>query len=162
MPNSERSLSKVGPKGWLAVAVAPPLVLVLLDAMDVIGFEAVRYLFLVSIAWTIVFAFVSWKQLDDPSREAYKFASFWGIGSGLGIGGLVLFVCIAFPGATGDLIQSWIDGYIALKSPASEGWRPGAVGYYLGIASIVVVQLALFLFVWLGWWAHQRLGTKSD
>ena len=152
----------MGPKGWLAVAIAPALILVVLDAMDAIGFEAVRYLFLVSLVWAVVFAFVSWKQLDDPSREAYKFASFWGAGSGLGIGGLVVFVFVAFPGATGDLIQSWIDSYSGGPSPESDGWRPGPVGYFLGVASMIVVQTALFLLVWLGWWAHQRLGTKSD
>jgi hypothetical protein len=134
----------------------------MLEALNVISFDLMRYLYLLAIAWTIVFAFVSWRQLDDPSREAYKFASFWGAGSGLGLGGLILFVFIAFPGATGDLIQGWIDGYIASLSPNSDAWTPGPVGYFLGIASMVVVQTALFLLVWLGWWGRQRLGTQSN
>lgn len=161
MVKSDQSRPIVGPKGWLALAlVLPALVILPLSWFDVIGPEGLGYLVPVCVLASLPLAVAHWRGIDEPSREAHKFAFFWGMGFGVAIAALIAFELVIFSEAR-DLIQGWVDGYIR-STEGESGDQPGAVGFYLGVLACVTLATAGYLVVWLGWWAYQRFGTKSD
>ena len=151
----ERLLPKLGPRGWLAVAVAPAFLLALLFVFGVIGKEVMGFLYLV---WFFVgvgpLTRQSWRALDEPSREAHKTAAVAGFGSGIGIGLVIVFLFLYFQNAA-DLIHDWLDNLITSLTRLVV-MPPIRAGYLLGILSIVLLQVVVYGIVWLFWWAQRR------
>ena len=112
--------------------------------------------FLLSSAATIPY----WRSLDEPSREAHKFAVWWGLGWAFAIVTAIGAELMFFSGLR-DLVQGWVEGWIAF-SKGILGKQQGAVGFYLGILASTFALGLGYILVWLGWWARQRVGTKTD
>jgi hypothetical protein len=124
------------------------------------GTEGMGYILLVACAPAVYFSLRWWRSLDEPSQEAHKFAFLWGWGSAAGIVATIGIALMYFP-AVRDLMQGWVEGWIAF-SKGLFGTQQGATGAYLAIIACTFLQGFGYLFVWLGWWARQRIGTTSD
>jgi hypothetical protein len=155
---------KLGTAGWSTLMAVPPALVSLLAAVlflsNIITWEGVGYFSYIAVALTLIPSFYYWRTLDEPSREAHKFAMLWGMGLALMIVALIGFAPMFFGGAR-DLVQGWVDGWIAL-SKGKFGDQQGAIGFTFGVIASTFVLLFGYLLAWTGWWASQRIGTKSD
>lgn len=101
-----------------------------------------------ALAWVFVFTIIGWKRLDEPGREAHKFAWFYGGGMALAAGMIAVMLIPALPTAgrlVDDAIASW-----AAKWPAGRG------GFVLGVLFAAIVQSVGYVVVWTGWWLVRR------
>jgi hypothetical protein len=164
MPKTGGSHMKIGTAGWSTLMVVPSTLVTFLAAAlflsKIITWEGVGYFALVSFALTLVPSFYYWRTLDEPSREAHKFAMFWGMGLALMIVALIGLALMFFGGAR-DLMQGWVEGWITF-SKGKLGDQQGAVGFTFGVMASTFILLIGYLLAWTGWWASQRIGTKAD
>jgi hypothetical protein len=124
------------------------------------GTEGMGYIILLAFLPATFLTLRWWRRLDEPSREAHKFAFLWGWGGAAAVVVLIGIAVMYFPGAR-DLVQGWIEGWIAF-SKGIFGEQQGAVGVYLTIIASGFLQGLGYLLVWIGWWGRQRIGTTSD
>lgn len=104
----------------------------------------------VMLVWAMGWLIYGWTRLDEASREAYKFAWFWG-----GAVGLVVLELVAFAG----LLMPPLGQVIADQVTAQA--RPDAIpqtGFFLGVFTASLVQGVGFALAWLGWWLSRRMG----
>jgi hypothetical protein len=126
----------------------------------IIGIEGSGYFFLAMWVLATVCGTLHWRGLDEPSREGHKFAAYWGVGFTLAFIMLISIEMLFFSGLR-DLAQGWIDSWIAFSN-ARFGEAQGPVGFYLGMMASTALLGLGYLLAWLGWWARQRIGTKTD
>lgn len=124
------------------------------------GPDAFRLPLFAAIAWGVVFTFLSWRRLDEGGKEAIKFAFCWGAGPGMMIAATAALAVMLWPQPVGDAVSEAVKGYVAAREPAPGAWRPETMGFFLGIAFVIIVQQMLFFWVWVGWWAKRRLGPQ--
>ena len=165
MPKSDGSGLKIRPWAWgMILFVLPTVGLVVvmsaLHRFKIIGVEGLGFFFIAMFVVSTVASILYWRGLDEPSREAHKFATFWGAGFALLFAGLIGLEMLFFPGLR-DLAQGWVDGWIAF-SKGKFGEEQGPVGFYLGILASATLLGLGYVLVWIGWWVRQRMGTKSD
>jgi hypothetical protein len=163
MPKSGEARLKVGPLAWAVMLLPPVLMAVLaltLRKFGIIGKDAMSVLLLLSCLPALFLAPRFWGRLDEPSREAHKFAHMSGWGSISVIVAFIALVMVFFSGPR-DLVQGWVEGWIAF-SRGRYGEQQGAVGAYLAILACSILQGFGYLLAWIGWWARQRIGTTSD
>lgn len=98
--------------------------------------------------WLLAFATYAWLRLDEPSREAHKFAWFWG-----GAPGLVVMQLIAVAAVATPIMGEPIAAFIASQS--KNGATPES-GFFVGVFSAAIVQIAGYGLVWTGWWLSKR------
>jgi hypothetical protein len=163
MAKTGRWPPKMGPKAAAMGYVLPALTGILLTPIHLSGIISFQTMMIIVLLSFLPMPFLSrryWRMIDEPSREAHKFAFFWGGGSGAGIVLLIGIALMFFPGPR-DLVQGWIEGFIAVTKGAF-GKQQGAVGVCLAIMIGTMLQCLAYLLVWIGWWARQRIGTTSD
>lgn len=162
MPKSGFSKLMSSPGARVArILVALVIVwVVALPVFKTFGAEGVGYMGLFVVVPATYMSLRWWRSLDEPSKEAHKFAFLWGWGGGAGIVALIGILLAYFAGPR-DLVQGWVEGWIAL-SKGYLGAQQGAVGAYLTIIAATILQTLAYMLVWLGWWARQRVGTTSD
>ncbi|HEV7693818.1 MAG TPA: hypothetical protein VGO52_23490 [Hyphomonadaceae bacterium] len=164
MPKSGQMRPKVKPGVWAGMLVAASVLTAALMAtlfrMKIIGMEGQGYFFLLAFVFAMLAMVPYWRSLDEPSREAHKFAVFWGLGWAFAFVMLIGIELMHFGGLR-DLVQGWVEGWIAFSKGIS-GEQQGAVGFYLGIVASTFLMGLAYILVWLGWWAHQRMGAKAD
>jgi hypothetical protein len=163
MPKATISRPRMQSSAWLAIFLVVSTLLTMLVATLIltgtVGVDAIGYLVLPIGASALIATIPYWRSMDEPSKEAHKFATLWGMGMACFIVGTIGFEMAAFPGVHGP-VQDLVEGWIAF-SKGVFGDLQGAVGFYLGIvASVLVLTLGYFI-VWVGWWARQRMGTAS-
>ena len=160
MTTSAQNRWKAGPTALLARAFVPWLLVSMLVRFDVMPEEWLAYLAPLCFLTGLPAAMAHWRGIDEPSREAHKFAYFWGMGSGVAIAILLAIEIAVLPGAQA-LIGNWIDGFIT-EASAKWGQRAAATGFYLGIMACALFSFVAYFIVWLCWWAYQRAGSKPD
>lgn len=101
-----------------------------------------------TVLWSVAFVLAAWFRLDEPSREAHKFAWFWG---SLALP-LLLLACL-LPGLP-TLARVYVEDFIA-RNPETP-WRPTSLAFVAGVAAAALVQLAGWALVWTGWWLSKR------
>jgi hypothetical protein len=101
-----------------------------------------------ALLWMVAFSLYAWVRLDEPSREAHKFAWFWG-----GAPALVVIQLIAVGAVTSPIIGEPIAAFVA--SQARSAATPEA-GFFVGVFSAAIVQVAGYGLVWIGWWLSKR------
>jgi hypothetical protein len=106
--------------------------------------------FLVGV-WSLVFSGFWWAGLDEASREAHKFAWYWGAGVGL-----ILAMLIALP-VNFRPVTDLLAGAINRFTPVSPKWRPESLTFFFGVLFAAVVQVIAFAIAWLGWWASRKI-----
>lgn len=79
-----------------------------------------------------------WRLIDEAAREAHKFAWFWGGSTALGLALPVLFFIDA---ATWEAL---------LGAHDTRYW------VMAGVQAVVLIQLAGYILVWVGWWLARR------
>lgn len=143
-----------------ALSLLGAILMAALNLGGVISVEGLGYFLPLVMLTTLVANIIYWLRIDEPSREAHKFAFFWGAGFALTaialIGGELMFL----PGFR-RIVQGWIESWIAFTR-GILGDEPAAVGFYVGFLASAIVLFLGYLVVWIGWWAAQRIGTKSD
>ena len=101
-----------------------------------------------ALVWAFAFTAIFWKRLDEPGREAHKFAWFYGGGMALAAGMIAVMLLPVLPAAArlvDGAIASW-----AAKWPAGQG------GFVLGVLFAAIVQVVGYAVVWTGWWLVRR------
>ncbi len=99
-------------------------------------------------AWAVFFTILAWVRLDEPAKEAHKFAWFWG---SLAMAGLLLACMIP---AVPALAHKQVEAIIA--SDPDTQWRPASLGFVFGVLATALVQIAGWAIVWSGWWLVRR------
>ena len=164
MPKSSGPGRKMGTRAWTTIMfVAPVLLSVLATTLflfRIIDWEGVGNLMLLAVISALVPSIPYWRSMDEPSREAHKFAVFWGMGLALMLVVLVGFQMMFSRGAR-ELVQGLVESFMSF-SKGFFGEQQGAVGFSLGVFMSVYVLLLGYGLTWLGWWARQRVGTKAD
>ncbi len=139
---------------WTYPVIAGIPVLVLVGADFVFfysrGFDSVARLGLIlpALVWALAFTAVGWTRLDEPGREAHKFAWFYGGGLALMAGMIAVILVPVLPAAgsmVDDAIASW-----AAKWPVGHG------GFVLGVLFAAVMQVVGWAIVWSTWWLVRR------
>jgi hypothetical protein len=102
----------------------------------------------VILIWLVGFATYAWIRLDEPSREAHKFAWFWGGAPALAVMQLIAVAAVATP-----IVGEPIAAFIATQS--KNGATPES-GFFVGVFSAAVVQVLGYVLVWTGWWLSKR------
>ena len=155
---------KMGTKAWSTIMfVTPALVGVLaitLFMLRVIGWEGVGNLMLLAVIASLVPSIPYWRSMDEPSREAHKFAMFWGMGLAL-LPVMAMGFQVMFSGGVRDIVQGLVESFIS-SSKGFFGQQQAAVGFFFGIFISVHILLLGYGLTWLGWWARQRIGAKAD
>ena len=164
MAKSGHSRPKVGQSAWSGIVlVASLLVVVLMVTLyrfEIIGMEGMGYFTLLTFLLATLAVLPYWQSLDEPSREAHKFAVWWGLGWAFAIVTVLGCEMLFFSGLR-DVVQGWVEGWIAF-SDGELGEQQGAVGFYLGILASTFMLGLGYILVWIGWWARQRIGTQAD
>jgi hypothetical protein len=124
------------------------------------GGDAIRLPLFAAIVWGVVFTFLSWRKLDEGGKEAIKFAFCWGAGPGMMIAATGAIAMVLWPQPVGDAVAEAVKGYVAAREPEPGAWRPESMGFFLGVAFAIIVQQALFFWVWVAWWLRRRLGPQ--
>lgn len=122
----------------LAFAVAPTIPDMLLRT--VVGAAV--------LIWLVAFTMYAWVRLDEPSREAHKFAWFWG-----GALALVVIMLIAVGAVASPIIGEPVAAFVA--NQARSATTPEA-GFFVGVFSAAVVQVLGYGLVWTCWWLSKR------
>jgi hypothetical protein len=165
MPKSVGSGPKVGFQwgwmiGFILLTLALALITKALRQSNVLGVEGPGIFFLVMAVLSTGASMLYWRGLDEPSREAHKFAVFWGAGFVLLFVGLLGVEMMFFSGLR-DIAQGWVEGWIAITD-GDVGRQQGAVGFYLGMVASSTLLVLGYAVVWAGWWVRQRMGPKAD
>jgi len=164
MPKSGQAWAKGHSSRWVVILLVASFLLgvvtVALFKSGRIGLEGLGYSGFATFLLSTVAMFPYWRSLDEPSREAHKFAVFWGLGWAFAIVTALGMELMFFSGLR-DFVQGWIEGWIAFNG-GILGEQQGAVGFYLGILATSFLLGAGYVLVWIGWWARQRMGTKAD
>lgn len=136
--------------GWaftlLAAIPVLPLALVARQ-LDANGMLTVT---VVVLAWALGWLIYGWTRLDEASREAYKFAWFWG-----GATGLVLLQFVGFAGLLVPSFGKMIAAYVESEA------KPEALvetSFIMGVFAACFIQVIGFTLVWAVWWLSRRIG----
>lgn len=100
------------------------------------------------LLWLVAFTAFAWLRLDEPSREAHKFAWFWG-----GAPAMVVIMLVAVGAVATPIIGEPIAAFVASQARAAT--TPEA-GFFVGVFSAAVVQIIGYGLVWTGWWLSKR------
>lgn len=142
------SLVRLPSWAYTLIAVLPALAFVLTPTIQEpalrIGFGAVV------LVWLVAFTLYAWVRLDEPSREAHKFAWFWG-----GAPGLVVIQLVAVGAVASPLLAEPVAAFVATQSAA--GATPEG-GFFVGVFSAAIFQIAGYGLVWTCWWLSKRAG----
>ena len=101
-----------------------------------------------ALLWLVAFALYAWVRLDELSREAHKFAWYWGGASALLVVLLIAVGAVASP-INGEPIAA------VVASQARSATTPEA-GFFVGVFSAAIVQVLGYGLVWTGWWLSKR------
>lgn len=102
------------------------------------------------LLWVSAFALYYWVRLDEPSREAHKFAWYWG-----GAPVLLVILLIAVGAVASPIIGGPVAAFVA--SQAKGNVTPEA-GFLVGAFSTAIIQVLGYGLVWAGWWLSKRAG----
>jgi hypothetical protein len=101
-----------------------------------------------TMVWLVAFATYAWIRLDEPSREAHKFAWFWGGAPALAVMQLIAIAAVATP-IVGEPVAAFI------ASQSKNGATPES-GFFVGVFAAAVVQVLGYGLVWTCWWLSKR------
>ncbi len=101
-----------------------------------------------ALTWLIAFAVYAWIRLDEPSREAHKFAWFWG-----GAAGLLVVELIAVGALVAPLLREPVAAFV---KAASKGGVSAESGFMVGVFAAAIAQIIGYGLVWTGWWLSKR------
>lgn len=140
------SLTRLPSWAYTLIATAPVLVFVVSPTITDINIRiAVGGAVML---WLIAFAMFAWVRLDEPSREAHKFAWFWGGAPALLVLMLIAVGAVALP-AIGQRVAEFV------ASQSKSATSPEA-GFFVGVFSATVAQVIGYGLVWIGWWLSKR------
>lgn len=142
MPNI---LYRIPGWAWFVAGLAGTIALSSLVRAQVV---APLWAFPVLAVWLAVCMSVSWIRLDEPAREAHKFAWWWGGSTGL----LVVVVgCIALPFVNGasDHLATTLQG-LKRSGPAESA------AFVAGVEVAALVAVVGYALAWAGWWMGKR------
>lgn len=131
---------------YLVVAAVPALLIGFFAAALGPNAEGLAFLFIV--AWAFAFALLHWHRIDESSREAHKFAFFWGAGFGLVLAVFAVPLAGSTP-AAGDLL----DRIVAASYPRLP---EGRAGFTIGVIFTAVAQMVGWMVVWAAWWMTKK------
>lgn len=100
------------------------------------------------LLWLVAFTAFAWLRLDEPSREAHKFAWFWG-----GAPAMVVIMLVAVGAVATPIFGDPVAAFVA--SQARQAATPEA-GFFVGVFSAAVIQIIGYGLVWTGWWLSKR------
>lgn len=140
---------------WILLSVLTPILL----RSGIITLAWMGWIFPLMMVLAFIPGLVYWRGLDEPSREAHKFAMFWGAGMAFLLVGLTGFELMVVPGFR-EAAQEWIESFIA-ATDGRLGQEPAAVGLWVGVLGSVGVLLLGYVIAWIGWWVRQRVGTTA-
>jgi hypothetical protein len=100
------------------------------------------------LLWLVVFTMLAWARLDEPAREAHKFAWFWG-----GAPAMVVIMLVAVGAVATPMIGEPIAAFVASRAKLAA--TPEA-GFFVGVFSAAVIQLIGYGLVWTAWWLSKR------
>ncbi len=119
------------------------------------GGQDFRVINLFCVLWAVAFTLFHWARLDEVSREAHKFAWFWGCLAGFVLVVLALFL-FAAPPAAESLMADAVGLFTAPSEPPS-GSRLVSLAFVLGIGFTAAAQALGSIAVWLAWWTCRRM-----
>lgn len=138
-------ISRVPAWGWSCAAIAAALVFA---ALGRAGIFPPPYGLVLAVIASTGFAILGWVRLDEPAREAHKFAWWWGGASGMAA---AVIACAALP-----FIAGAPDQIAELLQSRYRGGPPQAVAFVTGVLAAALAQLAGYAIVWAGWWLAKR------
>lgn len=100
------------------------------------------------LLWVTAFTLYAWVRLDEPSREAHKFAWYWG-----GAPALLVILLIAVGAVASPIIGEPVAAFVASQAKGSV--TPEA-GFLVGAFSTAIIQVLGYGLVWAGWWLSKR------
>jgi hypothetical protein len=140
------SLSRLPSWAYTLIAMLPALAFVVAPTIPDMLLRTV--VAAAVLLWMMTFAFYAWVRLDELSREAHKFAWYWG-----GSPALLVILLIAVGAVASPIIGEPIAAFVA--SQAKSATTPEA-GFFVGVLSAAVIQVAGYGLVWIGWWLSKR------
>jgi hypothetical protein len=100
----------------------------------------------------VVLTVLHWKRLDEPAREAHKWAWFWGGSIGFALGAIGASLVFAIPG-----LGVWLEQTASTAAQRSHGKFPAtSFAVFFGIGAVAVVTLVCHVSAWLYWWSKRR------
>ena len=147
------SLTRLPSWAYTLAAMLPPIAI----AFIVRGLESPLRELLIAIAflWLVAFTLYAWVRLDEAGREAHKFAWFWG-----GAFSLIALQLIAFGALFAPAIGQPISAFVESQTPgfATTTSNLALTGFFVGVFSAAIFQVAGYGLVWAGWWLSRRAG----
>lgn len=140
------SLKRLPSWAYTLIAVLPAFAFMF---VPVIADEGLRFAVGAAVLlWLTAFALYAWVRLDEPSREAHKFAWYWG-----GAPALLVVLLIAVGGVASPMVGEPIAAFVASQS---KGAATPEAGFLVGAFSAAIIQVAGYGLVWVGWWLSKR------
>lgn len=140
------SLTRLPSWAYTLIAMLPALAFAAAPTITDIGLRlAVGAIVLL---WLVAFTMYAWARLDETSREAHKFAWFWG-----GTLAMVAIMLVAVGAVASPIIGEPIAAFVA--SQAKSAATPEA-GFFVGVFSAAVIQVLGYGLVWTCWWLSKR------
>lgn len=140
------SLKRLPSWAYTLIAALPALAFMLAPTIPDLGLRSA--LGGLALIWLIAFATFAWLRLDEPSREAHKFAWFWGGAPALVVMQLLGVAAVATP-FVGEPVAAFV------ASQSKNGATPES-GFFVGVFSAAIVQILGYGLVWTGWWLSKR------
>jgi hypothetical protein len=140
------SLTRLPSWAYTLIALLPTLAFVAAPTIEDINLRI--GLGAAVLLWLVAFTMFAWVRLDEPSREAHKFAWFWG-----GAPAMVVIMLIAVGAVASPIIGEPLAAFVAHQ--ARSATTPEA-GFFVGVFSAAVVQVIGYGLVWTGWWLSKR------